>query len=338
MNLSAAHERVITLSSLRGNLPPQLELITGPGSVASICPAQELHQARRLVEERHATLVVNENLFRQPMGQFGGPPSLAAMQAKGADIRPVSSPMEAVMVAVTEPQREMVYFGTGFETFLAPLAGMVIEGLPDNLSLMVCGRRVEPLLLHLLENAGGSVQALILPGNRCAVTGTRAWEQIVREFDVPAAVCGYTATNLLTGILGVVRQVNHRQAAVDNCYRALVKPDGNTMALDQLDRVFELTDGLWRGIGNLPKSSWRLRNAYEVIDACHRFPDYRSEFPESVGDVPTGCQFVDVELGRCSPEQCAQFFEYCTPAMPMGPSMASDDGTCYLRGGERAAV
>ncbi len=338
MNLSAAQERVVTLSSLRANLPDKVQLVTGPGCVASICPVQDLHQARRLVEHHRVTLIVSENLFRLPMAQSEGPASLAAMQAKGADIRPVSSPMEAVMLAVSEPQREMVYLGAGFETFLAPLAGMVLEGLPANLKLMVCGRRVEPLLTRLFENAGGNVQALILPGNRCAVTGIRGWEAMARRFEIPAAVCGYTATSILTGILGLIRQVTLGQANVDNHYRALVKPDGNAMALDQMDRVFELHDGLWRGIGTLSDSAWRLRHTYAVVDAYNHYPDYRDECPTQLDDVPAGCEFVDVELGCKSPEQCAQFFKTCTPAMPVGPSMASDDGACYLRGSERAAI
>ena len=173
LNLCGDQERVIALSGMRRALPEQVRLLSGPGCAASICPAAELYQAIRLTERHPVTLLVADNMLRLPLGGYvEGPRSLLEARNGGADVRLISAPVEAVLIAQAEPQREMVLFAAGFETLLAPLAGMVLEGLPDNLSLLLCGRRVEPLFEHALVRTDPGFDALLLPGNRCAVTGT----------------------------------------------------------------------------------------------------------------------------------------------------------------------
>lgn len=275
-------------------------------------------------------------MLRLPLGQhLAAPHSLVDAALAGADVQPVSAPIDAVLAARAQPTREMVFFVAGFETLLAPLAGMILEGLPANLSVLICGRRVDPLLEQMLQRGEARFDALLLPGNRCAVTGTRAWERLSDEFRVPAAVAGYTGSNILNALHLVLRQHCAGEVRVDNCYRALVRADGNAMARDQLYRVFEQADGDWRGVGGVRSSAFRLRHAYAILDADHRYPDYRSDVEHETAAMPRGCECASVLLGQKEPSDCEQFSAGCQSAAPYGPCMASEDGTCNLRSGLR---
>ncbi len=332
LNLSGDQERVIALSGMRRALPEQVRLLSGPGCAASICPAAELYQAIRLTERHPVTLLVAANMLRLPLGGYvEGPRSLLEARNGGADVRLISAPVEAMLIAQAEPQREMVLFAAGFETLLAPLAGMVLEGLPDNLSLLLCGRRVEPLLEHALVRTDPGFDALLLPGNRCAVTGTLGWERLAAEHHVPAAVAGYTAASIMAAIHAVLRQRCDGEARVENHCRVMVRPEGNAMALDQLYRAFDLVNGDWRGVGRLDKSAFRLRYAYGIVDSGDRFPDYRSELRAAAEKMPAGCECAAVTLGRMEPADCRQFDLGCNTASPYGPCMASEDGACHVR-------
>lgn len=332
LNLCGDQERIISVSEMRRALPRQVELVSGPGCAASICPEADIHQAICLSERQPVTVLVADNLLRLPLSRGnGGRRSLSDAQRLGADVRVASAPIHAVMMARAEPDREMVYFVAGFETLLAPLAGMVLEGLPDNLSILLCGRRVEPLVEQELLDETGDIDALLLPGNRCAVTGTRQWEKLSADFRRPAVVAGYTSPNILSAIHMVLQQHCNGEVRVDNLYRGLVRPEGNALARDQLDRVFELVAGDWRGLGAVQGTAFRMRRTYDVFNADRRFPDYRSELLPDAGGMPDGCECAAVALGRKPPLACPLFLVRCTPQQPYGPCMASDDGACYLQ-------
>ena len=332
LNLCGDQERVISLAGMRGVLPDRVKLLSGPGCAASICPEADLYQAIQLVQRDSATLLVPENMLQLPLGRHVfGPRTLLEAKLKGADVRVVSAPVEAALIAQAEPQREMVFFAAGFETLLAPLAGMVLEGLPGNLSVLLCGRRVEPLLEQRLSRGNAGFEALLLPGHRCAITGTSVWDDMTRAFQTPAAVAGYTNTSILAAIHAVLRQICVGEARVDNCYQVMVRQQGDAMALDSLYRVFDVVDGVWRGVGRVKKTAFRLRHAYDVVNADSRHPDYRGELQQSSEQMPDGCECAAVLLGQQEPADCRQFAVSCRIDSPYGPCMASEDGTCYLR-------
>ena len=339
LNLCGDQERVISLAGMRRVLPRRVQLLSGPGCAASICPEADLYQAIQLVQREAVTLLVSDNMLQLPLGRrvFGARTLLEA-KLKGADVRIVSAPIEAVLIAQAEPRREMVFFAAGFETLLAPLAGMVLEGLPENLSVLLCGRRVEPLIEKILSSEDPGFEALLLPGNRCAVTGTAGWEDMTQNFHIPAAVAAYTSNGILAAIHAVLRQRCADEACVDNCYQPMVRPEGDAMALDRLYRVFDIVDGVWRGVGRVEQTAFRLRFAYDVVNADSRHPDYRGELRQSTGEMPDGCECAAVLLGKQEPADCRQFSVGCHIDSPYGPCMASEDGTCYLRSrGHRAA-
>ena len=331
LNVCGDQERVISLSDMRRQLPDVVEVVPGPGCAASICPEADVFQALRLVERHSVTLLVSENLLRLPLTEPGnGPRSLVDAMHSGADIRPIAAPIEAVVAAREKPSRDMVLFLAGFETLLAPLAGMVLDGLPENLSILLCGRRAEPLIDRLLAANADDFDALLLPGNRCALTGTGEWDRLSNTYGKPAAVAGYTAINILSALHSVLQRHEHGKASVENLYRRLARPEGNAMARDQMERVFEPFAGGWRGVGVVDGTGFRLRHAYDVINADCRYPDYRGEMIEASRQMPDGCACAEVLVGRKTPAQCAMFAHACSPTAPIGPCMASEDGTCFL--------
>jgi len=332
LTLSADHERMISLSGMRAALPEQVGLLSGPGCAASVCPQADLYQAIQLANRHPLTLLAADAMLRLPIGHhLPGPHCLEQARREGADVRSVSAPLEAVMAAQREPGRQMVLFVAGFETVLAPLAGMIVEGLPENLSLLISGRRVEPLIEQLLLREPRPFEALLLPGNRCAVTGISEWERLSERYRVPAAVAGYTPSNILSALYRILRRHCDDAAGVDNCYRTLVRVGGHALGRDQLSRVFEQADGEWRGLGQVPGSAFRLRHAYRVMDADQRYPDYRGAVGPETGAMPLGCECAAVLLGEKTPADCRQFSITCQASAPYGPCMASGDGTCSLQ-------
>jgi hydrogenase expression/formation protein HypD len=332
LNLSSDHERTINLFGLRRVLPNRVRLLAGPGSAACVCPQEDIYQAIQLARHHDLTLYAPPALFDTVLNApVSGPRSLREASLDGADIQLAGAPVEAVMAARDRPEREVVLFLAGFEALLGPLAGMILEGLPPNLSLLLCGRRVDPLLEDSVARAGPWFEAVLLPGNRCAVTGTRSWEGISARLQLPAVVAGYTLAGLLGAVHALLSQAVEGKARVDNLYRALVRPDGNPMVRDAMERVFEIGEGGWRGLGRFSGSAYRLRQAYAGLDADERYPSYRGELDTSSGDLPDDCDCAAVLLGRREPHQCRHYQLDCRIATPHGPCMSSPEGVCHQR-------
>ncbi|MCB1773103.1 MAG: hydrogenase formation protein HypD [Gammaproteobacteria bacterium] len=336
LNLCGDHERVIALSDMREALPENVTLLPGPGCPAAVCPEADVYQALRLVERHDVTLLVSQNLVRLPVRRpDGSVTSLREAMLAGRDIQVIDMPIQAVMAAEASPEREMVCFLAGFESLLAPLAGMLLDGLPANLLLLLSGRRAEPLIDRLLTEKQPPIDGLLLPGNRCAVTGTDSWQELVDRHHVPAAVAGYTVAGILAALDAILRQACEGEAHLDNCYRPLVSAGGNPLAIDRLYRVFDTVDGDWRGIGTVAGGAYTLRRAYDVFNADRRYPDYRPELPAERSDMAYGCDCGDVLVGRKGPIECTFFAARCSPVMPIGPCMASEDGSCFLHRNSR---
>jgi hydrogenase expression/formation protein HypD len=330
LHLSGDQERVIVRAGIRERLPAAIELLAGPGSPAMVCPAGDVYQAIQLARRHPLTLFVEENLLHLPLGpQMLGPGSLAAAREQGADVRVVAAPVEAFLAARGDPAREMVLFVAGFETLLAPLAGLLLEDVPENLSLLLCGRSVAPLLEQQLQLDDPGFDGLLLPGNRCAVIGSAGWETLIAGRRLPAAIGGYTASAVLRAVHAVARRRSERRTGIDNCYRPVARPEGNAVARRRLEQVFARANGHWRGYGDVPASAYRLGEAHADQDADRRYPDYRAEVA-SAEELAAGCRCAEVMLGRERPADCAGFAGACDPVRPQGPCMASPDGTCHI--------
>ena len=331
MNVCGGHERSITMAGLRGALPDSIELIPGPGCPVCICPEEDIYQAMQLALNEPITLVAFGDMLRVPVNvPKSEPRSLDQAHAAGADIRPIASPMEALQIALQNPQREVVFFAAGFETTTAPVASLLVQGIPDNLSILLSGRLTWPAVSMLLDSGTPGFDALVAPGHVATVMGPEEWQFVIDQHQIPAAVAGFTAESLLAATYSVLRQWLDQRRFLDNCYPELVRPGGNPSAREHLNQAMRVVDANWRGIGIIPASGYALSPAYQDWDARQRFPDYDRPERKRAGEMPPGCDCAQVVLGKKYPNQCRLYGEACTPRHPIGPCMVSDEGACRI--------
>jgi hydrogenase expression/formation protein HypD len=331
MSVCGGHERSITMAGLRGALPANVELIPGPGCPVCICPEQDVYQAIQIVRNAPATLLAFGDMLRVPINVRGREPrSLEQAKAAGADVRPIASPSEAVRIAERNPQCEVLFFAVGFETTIAPVAAMLGQGVPGNLSVLLSGRLTWPAVAMLLDSGTPGFDALIAPGHVATIMGSEQWKFVVERHGIPAAVGGFTPVSLLAAMYSTLRQVIDGRRFLDNCYPELVKPEGNRTAREYLDQVMAVVDANWRGIGIIPSSGYALREAYRAHDARLRFPAHDHPMRRRAGEMPPGCDCAHVVLGKIYPEECRLYARACTPRNPIGPCMVSDEGACRI--------
>ena len=331
MNVCGGHERTISKSGLRGALPKAIEIIPGPGCPVCVCPEEDIYDAIRLSLTRDVTLVAFGDMLRVPTnGPKSAPRSLEQARAAGADIRPVASPMEAVDIAARNPHRQTVFFAAGFETTVAPVAAMLAQTPPDNLSVLLSGRLTWPAVHMLLESGAPGFDGLIAPGHVSAVMGPEEWLFVPAEYGRPAAVAGFEPASLLAAMYSVLRQKLDGTAILDNQYREVVPPGGNPTARRLMGKVLTVVDANWRGIGVIPNSGFAIAPQYAEYDARLRFPVDSDPDRKRLGEMPPGCDCARVVLGRIYPDQCALYGRACTPRKPVGPCMVSDEGACRI--------
>jgi hydrogenase expression/formation protein HypD len=331
MNVCGGHERSISMAGLRRALPERVELVPGPGCPVCVCPEEAVYQAIQIARRDAVTLVAFGDMLRVPVNVHKGEVrSLEQAKAAGADIRPIASPLEAVRIARENPDRPVVFFAAGFETTTAPVAGMLAQGVPGNLSVLLAGRLTWPAVAMLLDSGQPGFDALIAPGHVSTVMGPEEWAFVPQKHGIPAAVSGFTTESLLAGTYSVLRQLLEGKCFLDNCYPELVRPGGNPTARRHLSEVMEVVDASWRGIGVIPRSGFALRKAYRAYDAAERFPDHADAQRKRAGQMPPGCGCASVVLGKIYPDQCYLYGRACTPRTPIGPCMVSDEGACRI--------
>ena len=331
MNVCGGHERSITMAGLRTALPEQIELIPGPGCPVCVCPEEDVYQAMQLALQERVTLVAFGDMLRVPVNvPKGQPRSLEQAKAAGADVRPIASPREAVEIARQHPQQPVVFFAAGFETTTAPVAAMLLEGVPDNLTVLLSGRLTWPAVAMLLDSDTPGFDALIAPGHVATVMGPEEWRFVVEQHHMPAAIAGFTPLSLLAAIHSVLRQLLESRYFLDNCYPEAVRPGGNATARSQLDQALRVVDANWRGIGVIPASGYALNEQFAAHDAHRRFADYTAAARKFAGQMPPGCDCARVVLGKIYPNACKLYGTACTPRTPIGPCMVSDEGACRI--------
>lgn len=331
MNVCGGHERSISLAGLRSAIPDNIELVPGPGCPVCICPEEDVFEAIQLALNEDIILTAFGDMLRVPVNvPKREPRSLEQARAAGGDVRPVASPTEVLGIARANPDREVVFFAAGFETTTAPVAAMLAEGAPENLSVLLSGRLTWPAVAMLLESGDPGFDALVAPGHVATVMGPEEWEFVAERHGIPAAVAGFRPDTLLAAMVSVLRQLDNGRAVLDNCYPEVVRPGGNPTARAFLDEVMQVGAAKWRGIGTIPASGYELSEAYRAHDARRRFRSYADESRKRVGEMPPGCDCAQVVLGRIYPNQCRLYGLACTPRAPIGPCMVSDEGACRI--------
>jgi hydrogenase expression/formation protein HypD len=251
---------------------------------------------------------------------------LLAVRAEGADVRFVYSPIDALEIARQNPDKEVVFFGIGFETTAPANAFAVFQahstGL-KNFSMLVSQVLVPPAIESLLEAPGNRVQGFLGPGHVCSVMGFRDYEELAGRYRTPIVVTGFEPVDLLEGVLRCVEQLEQGLSLAENQYARSVHADGNAAARAMVERVFETVDRKWRGLGLIPRSGYGIRREYRDHDAEHRFEVRAITTSES-----KRCISGLVLQGRKKPCDCPAFGVDCKPESPLGATMVSSEGAC----------
>ena len=303
-------------------LPPEIELVHGPGCPVCVTPLEQIDKALAIAAQPNVIFTSYGDMLRVP----GSSRDLFSIRASGGDVRVVYSPLDAVKIAHDNPDKEVVFFAIGFET-TAPANGMsVVKAQADgikNYSILVSHVCVPPAMQAVLSSPDNRVQAFLAAGHVCAVMGYWEYPPIAEQYGVPIVVTGFEPVDILQGILQSVRQLEAGQAEVENVYGRAVTFEGNQPAQATIKRVFEQCDRKWRGIGMIPMSGWRLRPEWAEFDAERRF-DVGTIQPEESPLCIAGL----VLQGLRKPDECSAFGRECTPDHPLGATMVSGEGAC----------
>lgn len=331
MNVCGGHERTIAMAGLRAALPPNIELIAGPGCPVCVCPEEDIYDAISLSLRDGVTVVAFGDMLRVPANvPKSQPRSLDEARAAGGRVRPIASPADAVRIAREEPDRQIVFFAAGFETTTAPLVGLIAQELPPNLSILLSARLTWPAVAMLLESDSPGFEALIAPGHVSAVMGPEEWQFVPEQHGLATAIAGFSAEGFLGALHAVIVQMMEGRATLENCYGRVVRTGGNPTARALLESTLDVVDANWRGIGIIPRSGFALKAAFAGIDARQRFGLDGDPNRKRAGEMPPGCDCAKVVLGKLKPDQCRLYAEACTPRNPVGPCMVSDEGACHI--------
>ena len=303
-------------------LPPEIELIHGPGCPVCVTPLEMIDKAMAIAALPNVIFCSFGDMVRVP----GSSKDLLSIKSEGGDVRIVYSPLDAVKIARENPAKQVVFFGIGFET-TAPANGMAVfvakqQGL-KNFSMLVSHVLVPPAIQAIMTSPTNRVQAFLAAGHVCSVMGYWQYPPLAERFHVPIVVTGFEPLDVLEGIRRTVKQLESGEAFVDNAYQRAVTLEGNKPAQKLLGDVFEVNDRAWRGIGVIPQSGWRLSQAYRDYDAEYRFDVSGIRTQES----PL-CRSGEVLQGTLKPNQCPAFGKQCTPRTPLGATMVSSEGAC----------
>jgi hydrogenase expression/formation protein HypD len=314
-------------------LPPEVELIHGPGCPVCVTPLETIDRALAIAAKPGVIFCSFGDMLRVP----GSRDNLFAVKAAGADVRVVYSPLDALTLARAHPDREVVFLAIGFET-TAPANAMAVKVARQqslaNFSMLVSHVLVPPAIEAIMRSPGNRVNAFLAAGHVCSVMGTWQYPPLAERFGVPIVVTGFEPLDLLEGIRRTVVQLEAGRHELENAYARVVTERGNEAAQAVIADVFTPVDRAWRGIGVIPDSGWRLADAYRDFDAEIRF---------AVGDVTAIesplCHSGEVLKGTLKPNQCPAFGRECTPRTPLGATMVSSEGACaaYYNAGRFAA-
>jgi hydrogenase expression/formation protein HypD len=322
MEVCGGQTHAIVRYGLDNLLPDPIELVHGPGCPVCVTPLERIAAAHELARSQGVVLCSFGDMMRVP----GPDGDLLAARAAGADVRIVLSPLDALSIAQETPDREVVFFAVGFET-TAPSTAMAIEHARTlgvkNFSVLAAHVRVPPAIDLILSAPDNLIQGFLAAGHVCTVQGTAEYPELVARHKVPIAVTGFEPADILPGLCDVVEQLETGKAELTNRYERAVREEGNALARAMVEKVFEIADRPWRGLGVIARGGLAIAPAYRELDAEQRFTLRAAPVAES-----RACRAADVLKGRLLPTACPAFGRECTPDSPLGAPMVSTEGAC----------
>lgn len=322
MEICGGQTHAIVRYGLDQLLPPEIELVHGPGCPVCVTPIRQIDRALAIAARPEVIFSSFGDMLRVP----GTSSDLLSVRAAGADVRVVYSPLDALALAQANPDRQVVFFAIGFETTAPANAMCALQASRlgvDNFSLLVSHVRVPPAIDAILTAPENRVQGFLAAGHVSAVMGYWEYPPLAKRYGVPIVVTGFEPVDLAQGILMTVRMLEGGQTGVDNAYGRAVSFDGNRPAQAVIEQVFESCDRDWRGIGAIAGSGWRLRPAFARFDAELRF-----DVGSIVSKESEVCIAGQILRGLCKPTDCPAFGTACTPESPLGATMVSSEGAC----------
>jgi hydrogenase expression/formation protein HypD len=329
MEICGGQTHAIVRHGLDQLLPPEIELVHGPGCPVCVTPLELIDKALAIAAYPGVIFTSYGDMLRVP----GSGRDLFSVRANGGDVRVVYSPLDAVKIAQANPDKEVVFFAIGFETTAPANAMSVLQAKNlgvTNFSVLVSHVCVPPAMHAILGSPHNRVQAFLAAGHVCAVMGYWEYPPIAARYQTPIVVTGFEPLDVAQGILTAVRLLEANDVTVANAYQRAVTFEGNQPAQAVINEVFEQRDRKWRGIGQIPQSGWGLRPEFAAFDAEVRF---------DVGDIQPEesplCIAGQILQGLKKPHDCPAFGSLCTPESPLGATMVSAEGACaaYYRYG-----
>jgi len=303
-------------------LPEQITMIHGPGCPVCVTPLNLIDKAIYLALVKNVILCSFGDMLRVP----GSRMNLLEAKAKGADIRVLYSPLEAIKIAEENPEQDVVFFAVGFETTAPANALSVIhahrKGL-SNYSILASHVLVPPAMKAVINDEENQIDGFLAAGHVCTIMGNAEYYPLSEQHGVPIVVTGFEPLDVLQGILMVLRQLEADKTGVENQYSRIVKEEGNPEAQKMIFEVFEVKDQMWRGIGEIPDSGFALKDKYQAFDAAKKYNVEIEEAPEH-----PDCISGQIMKGIKKPYECSQFGKKCKPTNPLGAPMVSSEGAC----------
>ncbi|MDJ0513447.1 MAG: hydrogenase formation protein HypD [Methyloceanibacter sp.] len=322
MEVCGGQTHAIVRFGIQDLLPDSVELVHGPGCPVCVTPLEMIDKALEIATRDDVIFCSFGDMVRVP----GSRADLLGARARGADVRIVYTPLDAVRIAADNRDKQVVFFAVGFET-TGPANAMAVhmaktQGL-RNFSALVSQALVPPAIEAIMSAPDTRVQGFLAAGHVCTVMGTHAYAPLAAKYGVPIVVTGFEPLDILQGLYRCVLQLEQRRAQVENQYERAVCEAGNTAAQALLERVFRVVTRKWRGIGEIGESGWALTPEYEAFDAEKRFGLADAEVSE-----PEICISGLVLQGLKKPADCPAFGKQCAPDHPLGATMVSGEGAC----------
>lgn len=321
MEVCGTHTMAIFKYGIRELLPSNLRLISGPGCPVCVTPIYYVNSAISLSKNKDVIITTFGDMMRVP----GTNSTLLLEKARGADIRMVYSPLDSIKIARENPKKKVVFLSIGFETTTPVIALTILnakEAGLQNFSVLTANKTIPEALKILSQDKEISIDGYLYPGHVSAIIGTSLYDNIAKTYGIPGVVAGFEPLDVLHGIHTLVRNMK-QNSRVENEYSRIVKREGNPLALEKMNKVFEPEDAVWRGIGIIPNSGMKISEEYKEFDAWTAF-----DLSKDMGAEPKGCMCGEVLKGKKIPTECPLYGKACTPEKPVGACMVSTEGTC----------
>jgi len=322
MEVCGGQTHSLVKNGLLEMLPREITMVHGPGCPVCVTPISIIDEAILLSKKPEVILCSFGDMLRVP----GSEKSLLEAKSEGADVRIVYSPLDAVKLAKENPDREVVFFAVGFETTAPANALSVIQADKSgikNYSILASHVLVPPAMEAILSDPETTVNAFLAAGHVCTIMGIDEYYPIAEKYKVPIVVTGFEPVDLLQGIYMTVKQLEAEEHKVENQYARVVQREGNKLAKDAIDKVFDVSDRDWRGIGTIPSSGWEVSKRYQQYNAREKFDLQPIEEKEN-----KNCIAGEIMKGKKKPFDCPLFGKACNPEHPQGAPMVSSEGSC----------